>query len=329
MDAVYEMKVLKDEISTGEEQELRRLWKEAFEEEDAYLDYYHRNHLRHNRVWTLWDGDRLISMLHANPRRLWVNGTLTDSCFIVGVATDPSYRRRGCMGRLMNAALRTLQKEGMDFVYLLPAKEEYYLPFGFQTVGTQHAWRRRVQKDELLRWRASREEQMLPGVPGLTGTLSLPEYRMLPQVRETLPQLRDTLPEQYRKSGPPERRDLLEGEQGGERLADFANDWLKRRATTFTWRDSAYYRLRAEECIAMDGGLYVLQENGDLAGVASMGMEGSYWLLYDVVGDAMLAELEGSDEWEPVPLPQKIMIKWLGENDRIGKMLPFIMEELT
>ena len=87
-DTIYEMKLLQKEISVKEEQELRRLWREAFEDEEAYLDFYHRYHLRRNRIWTLWDGERLVAMLHANPYQVQVNGTLLQSCFIVGIATD-------------------------------------------------------------------------------------------------------------------------------------------------------------------------------------------------------------------------------------------------
>ena len=347
-DTIYEMKLLQKEISVKEEQELRRLWREAFEDEEAYLDFYHRYHLRRNRIWTLWDGECLVAMLHANPYQVQVNGTLLQSCFIVGIATDRRYRRKGCMGRLMNTALRAFQKEGMDFVYLIPQNELSYLPFGFQTVGEQHTWRRPIRHDELIRWQAEEGEQMLPmGLPGLPGTLSLPEYRKLPGIvpggeqsgeqaediwcRETGGQIirrQKDLPAEIKRELP-EQVNLLEGELEGERLAEFANHWLKERVVSFTWRDAEYYHKRAAECKAMDGSLYVLQEDGQLSGVASMGRNGQFWMLYDPVGDDMLEALEESDEWEPVPEPKKIMLKWLGENNRLGTLLPFIMEELN
>ncbi len=353
-DAIYEMKLLQKEISKREEQELRRLWQEAFEEEEAYLDFYHRYHLHHNRIWTLWDGERLIAMLHANPYQIQVNGALLQSCFIVGIATDPRYRRKGCMGRLMNTALRTFQKEGMDFVYLVPQNELAYLPFGFQTIGEQHTWRRPVRHDELVRWRAEEEAQMLPmGLPGLPGTLSLPEYRKLPGtfLAGNLIGKKSSEQEAARKKRAggegtdliregqeppavwqeqlPEQINLLNGELEGERLAEFANHWLESQAVSFTFRDAEYYQKRAAECKAMDGSLYVLQEDGQLSGVAGLGRKGQFWMLYDPVGDDMLEALEESDEWEPVPEPKKIMLKWLGENNRLGTLLPFIMEELS
>ena len=337
-DTLYEMKVLQQEISAKEEQELRRLWREAFEEEEAYLDFYHRYHLRHNRIWTLWDGERLVAMLHANPYQVQVNGTRMQSSFIVGIATDRRYRRKGCMGRLMNAALRTFQKEGMDFVYLVPQNELFYLPFGFQTIGEQHAWRRSIRHDEMVRWQAQSEEQLLPmGLPGLPGTLSLPEYRKLPGTQNPEQKEQNQNHQHYgEKQLPassekelPEQVKLLEGELAGERMAEFANHWLEQQAVSFTWRDAEYYQKRAAECKAMDGSLYLLQENGELAGVASMGRKGQFWLLYDAVGDEMLEALSESDEWEPVPEQRKVMLKWLGDNNRLGALLPFIMEELS
>lgn len=79
----------------------------------------------------------------------------------------------------------------------------------------------------------------------------------------------------------------------------------------------------------MNGGLYLLREDDRLAGVASMVQKKGNWLLYDAVGDELLAALEESDEWKPVPSPQKIMVKWLGDGESLGQFLPFIMEELT
>lgn len=148
----YQLKVLQAVISEREERELRRLWREAFQEEETYLDCYHRQNLRRNRIWTLWDGETLVAMLHANPYRIWQGSRIMPGCFLVGVATDARYRRQGCMRQLMDAALAALKAEGVPFVHLLPAREEYYRDFGFQTVGTQHAWvkKRGTEADPFL-----------------------------------------------------------------------------------------------------------------------------------------------------------------------------------
>ena len=145
----FTKKILQTVISEWEEKELRRLWREAFEEEEAYLDYYHRHFLRMNRIWTLWDGDALVSMLHVNPYRIWQGDRILPGAFIVGVATDNRYRRQGCMRILMEDALETLKAEGLMFAHLLPVKEEYYLPFGFTTVGEQHGWIRKRDGEHL------------------------------------------------------------------------------------------------------------------------------------------------------------------------------------
>lgn len=144
----FRKKILQSVISEREEQELRRLWREAFEEEEAYLEYYHRNFLRKNRIWTLWDGDVLASMIHVNPYQIWQDNRILPGAFLVGVATDERYRRQGCMRILMEDVLDTLRSEGLVFAYLLPAKEEYYLPFGFATVGTQHSWTKKKNGEQ-------------------------------------------------------------------------------------------------------------------------------------------------------------------------------------
>lgn len=338
-ETLYEQKVLRGEVSGAEEAELRRLWRTAFEDDADYQDFYHNQNLRHNRIWTLWDGERLIAMLHANPYRIWVNGTLFPSYYIVGVATDPAYRRRGCMGRLMNAALHTFEREGVDFVYLVPDKEAYYLPFGFRVVGTQHVWEFPI-KEEAVVWEAHGEKEMLPGFPGLpgsawfpgkllSGTGKLPGSLGLPGDAAGLPARAEYTPDIVRGGGLPERRDLLEGGHAGAELAEFANHWLKKRVPSFTWRDEAYYQKRAAECRSMGGDMYLLLEDGKLAGVASMGREKGQLVMYDVVGDALLEALEQSEGWRLVENQHKVMLNWLGENNRIGNMLPFHMEELV
>lgn len=295
----YEMRVLQTEISEWEEQELRRLWGESFEEEAGYAEYYHCYHLRQNRIWTLWDGERLISMLHANPHQIQMQGEQKKSYFIVGVATEESYRRQGCMRQLMEAALETFRQEGIEFVYLLPAKEEYYLPFGFEVIGTQNAWRRPLTVGEEGIWKNEQESSEV-----------LAALRPLPHGQSELSQ---TVREKELRQ-----------------LSEYANTWLAERASAYVWRDAAYYRKRMVEGLAMGGDLYLLnRDGGRKAGAAMLGREPGYWCLYDVIGEELIEALETSDVWEQMPEQQTIMVCWLGGENHREALVPFVMEELA
>jgi len=287
----YEMRVLQTEISESEERELRRLWSESFEEEAGYAEYYHRYHLRQNRIWTLWDGERLISMLHANPHRIQVRGVEKESYFIVGVATEENYRRQGCMRRLMEAALETFRQEGIEFVYLLPAREEYYLPFGFEAIGTQTAWRRPLTAYGEGIWENEKEFSEVLAASDLSRIVREEELRQ---------------------------------------LGEYANAWLTEHAAAYVGRDVAYYQKRMDEGLAMGGDLYLLtQADGKRAGAAMLGREPGYWCLYDVIGEGLIGALEESTDWEQIPEQQKIMVCWLAETGQPQDLVPFVMEELA
>ena len=51
---------------------------------------------------------------------------------IVGVATDEEYRRQGVMRELLVKTFQELRSRGELFTYLMPADENYYLPFDFR-----------------------------------------------------------------------------------------------------------------------------------------------------------------------------------------------------
>lgn len=71
-------------------------------------------------------------MLHMNPYTLMVQGKDMNAHYIVGVATDEEFRRQGVMRELLVETFSRLRKSGEPFTYLMPADENYYLPFDFR-----------------------------------------------------------------------------------------------------------------------------------------------------------------------------------------------------
>ena len=80
---------------------------------------------------------RIRSMLHLNPYSLWVNGSRKDANYIVAVATQKEYRKRGYMASLLKKSLEDMYQAGEAFTFLMPASESIYLPFDFRTVYEQ------------------------------------------------------------------------------------------------------------------------------------------------------------------------------------------------
>ena len=71
-------------------------------------------------------------MLHLNPYELLVRGKCVDANYIVGVATDEEFRRQGVMRELLTDTFARLRNRGEMLTYLMPADENYYLPFDFR-----------------------------------------------------------------------------------------------------------------------------------------------------------------------------------------------------
>ena len=87
-------------------------------------------------------------MLHLNPYSLWVNGSRKEANYIVAVATQKEYRKRGYMASLLKKSLEDMYQAGEAFTFLMPASESIYLPFDFRTVYEQK--KRYYRQEELL-----------------------------------------------------------------------------------------------------------------------------------------------------------------------------------
>ena len=130
------MEIRKLEVT--EHQECRRLYEEVFSEDSqSFVDYYYREKASDNQIYVVEEEGEIRSMLHLNPYRLYVNGSGKDVNYIVAVATQKEYRKRGYMAALLKRALRDMYQAGKSFTFLMPASERIYLPFDFRTVYEQ------------------------------------------------------------------------------------------------------------------------------------------------------------------------------------------------
>lgn len=123
--------------------EVYELWQEAFADSAAFADYYFRRIYPRNRVLAAEENHQLLSMLHMNPYYWHFENEKHNPVllhYIVGVATRQAYRRQGLMADCMRQALRDMEAAGEPFTYLMPAKREYYTPFGFVSLTEERIW---------------------------------------------------------------------------------------------------------------------------------------------------------------------------------------------
>ena len=113
---------------------LRELWEEAFDDPDEFVDYYFENVCKTNKILSAYAGDKLVGMLHLNPYDVYVDGQIKKSYYVVGVSVTYSMREQGNMKAMMKKALEDVVNEGVEFVFLMPALEDYYNNLGFKKV---------------------------------------------------------------------------------------------------------------------------------------------------------------------------------------------------
>lgn len=130
------MKIKK--LKAEERQNTRTLYEEVFSEDSkSFVDYYYEEKVKDNQIYTVEEDGAIRAMLHLNPYELVVNGSKKEVNYIVAVATQESYRKRGYMEALLKQSLHDMYLAGETFTFLMPASESIYLPFDFRTVWEQ------------------------------------------------------------------------------------------------------------------------------------------------------------------------------------------------
>ncbi len=116
----------------------RPLYEKIFSEDSSsFVDYYYTEKTRDNEIFVIEEEERIVSMIHLNPYTLLVNGQEEPAHYIVAVATEKDFRKRGYMSALLKTSLREMYREGEPFTFLMPASEDIYRPHGFCTVYEQ------------------------------------------------------------------------------------------------------------------------------------------------------------------------------------------------
>ncbi len=125
-------------LDVSEHQNSRGLYEEVFDEDSAsFVDYYYTEKIRDNQIYAAEEEGKIRAMLHLNPYRLYVNRSEKNVNYIVAVATQKEYRKRGYMAALLKRAIKDMYQAGEAFTFLMPASESIYLPFDFRTVYEQ------------------------------------------------------------------------------------------------------------------------------------------------------------------------------------------------
>ncbi len=121
-------------IECAEKEITRKLYEEAFDDPEEFVDYYYADKCRDNRMIVSMEDGEAVSMLHLNPYSISLCGTAVKSYYIVAVATMADRRNEGQMTRVFEYTMRLLKDEKVPFVFLLPVDESIYSWMGFEKI---------------------------------------------------------------------------------------------------------------------------------------------------------------------------------------------------
>ena len=140
------MKIRKAEAA--DEEAVKSLWGYCFEKpSDPFFGWYFSRVYQADEVLLGEDGGQVACDLHRRPYQLQVRGLSYPVDYIVGVATHPAARGKGCAKELLRGAFHLASQEGKSLVVLMPSAASFYLPLGFGFCV--HQWERNASPQEL------------------------------------------------------------------------------------------------------------------------------------------------------------------------------------
>lgn len=207
-----------------QEAELTRpLYERVFYEDGkAFIDYYYSEKTKDNEIYVIQSEGDIRSMLHLNPYMLKVEAKEMESCYIVAVATDSGYRKRGYMSELLKKAVRDMYGRKMPFTFLMPASEQIYFPHHFRFVYDQQQWKPKATPDKQLTLKSLLSKEKWQQV--LIRKAVQEDCKRIAQFAEHL--LKDTAQVYAKRDWSYYERLLLEQESqgGGILLAEYAGE---------------------------------------------------------------------------------------------------------
>lgn len=125
-------------LGKEEHEKTRTLYENIFTQDTKeFLDYYYSVKIKSNEIYAIEEGEQLISMIHLNPYQLRIGNLVYWVNYIVAVATDEKYRKRGLMGQLLKHTMRVMYERKEPITFLMPAAEAIYYPYDFRFIYTR------------------------------------------------------------------------------------------------------------------------------------------------------------------------------------------------
>lgn len=121
----------------NQKEEIKRIWKECFDDSPQYVDMYFDRVYNDADGMVLQRGDKVVSSLLLQRYRMMIGSSEVPVSYIAGAATRRNARGNGYMSQLMIDALHESRNRGDVLCTLIPAHEWLYFfydRFDFSTI---------------------------------------------------------------------------------------------------------------------------------------------------------------------------------------------------
>lgn len=149
----------------------KKLWIEAFGDDESFVDTFLIRHYDRRRMLTVSRDGQTVAMLHLLPFR----SELGRTTYIYGVATAPAYRHRGLAAQLMHEAMQRIDAQGDDAAILIPSPEKEWLQGFYEKFGFTGAVPATFQSEDRFDFGTGTPEQDLAMIWRRNPTVQLPD----------------------------------------------------------------------------------------------------------------------------------------------------------
>lgn len=122
-------------LQNEDKERIRQIWKECFNDSDAFLDEYFSSAASVSNGYGLSENEILVSDLFILDFYCKIAGNKFKTDFLAGCATVESARRKNYMRELIRQTISDMAKSGMPFTFLHPFLHEFYRKFGYETIA--------------------------------------------------------------------------------------------------------------------------------------------------------------------------------------------------
>ena len=114
---------------------LKIMWHKIFGDSESYLNSFFGKVYKDENTLVDIENGNVVSVLFMIPYKFIANGKETKIVYLYALATEPAYRGRKIMAKLIQKSLDLSAKRGYALSVLIPADDslfEYYRQFGFE-----------------------------------------------------------------------------------------------------------------------------------------------------------------------------------------------------